>query len=470
MSLTTMLVLILFAVGCLGAFYAPIVGVVAYLLHYHISPEQQWWGTGLRGSWLRMSLFLALFTGASAWVHRDSLRMGRPFLRGLEKMLLVFLGVVWLSKLLGVLAGAGGGESGIDPPEIKMIKVAIFALILTHVATTARRVRWVLWAFVIGALYLGYSAYTAPAWRFASGGRLELLGGGDFHDANALAGHMAMLLPLIGVLLLRTNWVARVVCLAAGALAVNTVVLTRSRGAFVAMAGGMAAAVFLAPKRGRKLVAVCVVLACIGSVRLMDPAFWSRASTITASEGERDTSAQSRLDLWKASIRIFAGHPLGIGVGRFPSQIGMYLPNYPGKDAHNTFVLCYCELGIQGIVVFLAILALSAGALRRSRKVLADRTDPQGQDLLWFNFGMSVSLVILLLRFMTMSRLYSEGTWLVLLLPVCLLRAQANLAAEHVLPAGASTGARSSRPDGGPPRPKAANREQGRVVHPEAQN
>ena len=47
---------------------------------------------------------------------------------------------------------------------------------------------------------------------------------------------------------------------------------------------------------------------------------------------------------------------MGIGPGNWYQTIGHYLPEYEGKDSHNTYVKCAVELGVFGISFFLLLL------------------------------------------------------------------------------------------------------------------
>ncbi|GAG07075.1 unnamed protein product, partial [marine sediment metagenome] len=263
---------------------------------YHLSPGAQWWEAAISGYGLRYSFMLAAFTAIGIAIHHRSLRYGERLMTLHEWLMLGFVAVVFVSTLIGVSATeeSAAAQAGpkVDPPEIKMLKVLIFTLMLTHVATRVKDLRFVLWAICLGVLFLGHKAFNASSGAFASG-RLNIIGGPDFGEANGLAAHFAACLPIIGVLFLRSGWKGKVVALSSGVLAVNGLVLCRSRGAFVALAGGMIAAVIMAPKQYRKVILVGILVVAIGGYALTDPGFWERTSTITTSTEQMDTSAYS---------------------------------------------------------------------------------------------------------------------------------------------------------------------------------
>lgn len=423
MGLKTVLFLVSFVGACGGALYLPLVGVVAYMMHYQIGPEWQWWSEPISSWGIRYSFILALLTAVSIAVHHRTLRYGRTLLTGHEWLMVLFVAIIWLSTILGLPHEQASAAS--DYPPYKMAKVLVFTLMLTHVATTVRAINVVLWTFVAGGLFLGYEAYTAPAFAFFQG-RLETLGGPDFRESNAVAAYMAASLAITGAQFLRTGWRGKGVCLIAGVLACNGIILTRSRAGLIAIGGATLVALFTAPRRHRILVLTCVAMAALGAYFLTDPAFWERMSTITAAEEERDSSAQHRLDIWRASLPMFADHPFGIGAANFTSVIGDYDPSEKGFDSHSSYVRCFSELGVQGILVFLVLIASAMRLLWRVRKECQELPEPYRGDLAMATYGVGIGLGVFLLAGLTATNLYHEGPWWFMAMPVCLLRAVAN--------------------------------------------
>ncbi|MBE3040845.1 MAG: O-antigen ligase family protein [Chloroflexi bacterium] len=427
MAITTLAFLVLFAAACGGAMLRPMIGIVAYMLVYQVGPENQWWTEPIAHWGIRYSFVLAAFTAAGIVINRRKLRCGRPFLVPHEYLLVAFVCVTWLSVLLG--RPPEGEIVSADWPPLKLTKILIFALMLTHVSATLSDLNWVLWAYVIGGLFLGYQALTAPAWMMTEG-RLDAIGGPDFRQANGLAVYLLAALPIIGVQFMRSRWPGRLLCLASGAMAVNAIVMTRSRGAVMGAAGVLVVALVIAPKGLRKAAFAGVILAAIGAYALTDAAFWERASTTTASDEERDGSAQSRIEIWKGSLAMLQDYWYGVGAGNFQAAIGQYCPRHPKRDAHNTYVRCYSELGIQGMAVFTALILSAACMLRRVYRDSLELTEPYRKHVSWLSYALFLSLCGYLLCGLTGTLLYVEALYWLLALPVCLWRSARNLAAD----------------------------------------
>ncbi len=408
--------------------FSPLWGVLGYITHYNMGPEHQWWGRPLANMGIRLSFTLGAVTAASMILNWGSLSYGRQFLIGHEKLILLFLALAWAIHL-GSEATVGRYTT-VDHPVVKFTKVVLFLMMLTHVVTTERRLDWLIWGLVIGALILGLEAYDTPRSQFTKG-RLDRVGGPDFREANYLAAYLVAMLPLIAAQFFRSGWLGKVLCLGAGAFAANAVILTRSRGGVVAIAVGSLATLVMAPKQHRGKIVIGLIVAGLGFYALSDPQFRARASTIARPGEQRDPASESRIQIWRGAVKMLAANPLGVGVGNFYQRIGRYAPGHPRRDAHNTYLRCACELGLQGIAVFIALLIsaflLAKRAIGRAHELPAkSRANAE-----YLYFGIVVSICTFLGSFITMSLIYFEGMWWVLALPVCLYRVVANLHADQ---------------------------------------
>src|SRR5690606_3092957 len=136
--------------------------------------------------------------------------------------------------------------------------------------------------------------------------------------------------------------------------------LCRARSAFV---GGLAAAVlaiWYIPRQHRRWVVCVLILAAMGGAVLSDTWFWDRMNTILVSGEQRDQSASSRLEIWAAAWTMIKDNRLCVGIGHCQAQIGAYGGDIVQKrDAHNTFVLCASEIGIPGLLLYLATVLMA---------------------------------------------------------------------------------------------------------------
>jgi O-antigen ligase len=401
----------------------PHLGVYGYIADYSIGPAGQWWERPFSGLGLRYSFTLAFATLAGMILHWHKLRQGDNLFQGQEILLLVFLGVIWMSSLISPDTTAR--YSTVDHPTVKFTKIVVFNMMMTHIITEKKNFDGLFWVLVLVSLVLGLQAWGTPRRAF-QGGRLENVGGADFAESNFFAAFMAAMLPIIGIQLLRSKWWGKAICTVSAAFTANAVVLCRSRGAFVGIAAGSLVAGLFAPKRHRKKIAAGLVLGMLGGLYVSDEQFLERLTTISTEEEELDESAASRFRLWRAGMEMVWDHPLGIGIGNWYQTIGRYIPEYAGKDCHSTYVKLIAELGLQGAIVFLFILAIGVLKLRNIRKHAETLPKEIGDDFMQFSFALTVSGAILLTCGLTISMTYMEFLWILLMLPVCLRRAFEN--------------------------------------------
>lgn len=182
-------------------------------------------------------------------------------------------------------------------------------------------------------------------------------------DRNAAGSYFAMMLFVAIALVARKQFVhiLSVVAIAAALWVAGS--RTAIAAAVVAAVGyGLLAVPRQSPRRKIVVVAAAAafVAACV-------------AGWMWYPEGRNDPAAYSintRLILWKAGLRMMWTEPFfGIGLGRYFYVIHDYAAAFldsiwrPRENAHNYFVQILAELGIPGLLLFLAVLA---GSLRQA--------------------------------------------------------------------------------------------------------
>lgn len=430
MPLRTTLFVALIGLCLFGAPFQPVLGVFGYMGTYVIGPHKQWWHAPISHLDMRYSYTFAIVIAVGIALHWTRIRRCTSPLTNHEKLVLLFLGIVWISVLTSEATQVRSGRIITDHVSVKLTKILIFTFMLTHVVTDLKSLERIFWIFVLGALILGNQAYNTPQSSFTSG-RLDTVGGPDFTSSNILSAFLAAMLPVIGVTFLRNKLAGRTLCVVAGGLAVNAIVLCRSRGSVVGLAMGAVVLIACAPGKYKKKIYVALIVAAIGALQLVDEGFFRRSSTITASQQERDQSAQARLDTWRASVRMLRANPLGVGAGNWYQSIGRFDARYAWRDAHNTFVRCYGELGIHGLVVFCMLIVSSCRVLLRARRDAVDLPDREQEQVLYATTALLVALATFLACGLFVTYLYIEALWWFLMLPVCVFRAVQNSLADY---------------------------------------
>ena len=406
-----------FWIACVMALANPIWGVLNYMVVYQTDPTNTWWGQPLAELGMRFSLLAAGSTVLGLLLGRKHVPDVRPAFSAWEWGVLALFVIASLNIVIGVEFGATATRE-----FTKFWKVLLFTLILTRLASVRKNLLMVMWALVIGCLYLGYDAYTAPSWAFLLG-RLETFGGPDFSTSSGAAAHLSAMLPIIGTAFLTAkHWKWKLLAAVSGALTVNAVIMCRTRSAFIGLVVGLLAAFLAAPRVRRYRIHALLFAGSVLAFGLTDEHFWARMGTLADQEVlETDLATVSRKEIWLASLQIIADYPLGVGVGNFTRVIGDYDVRHTKRSSHNSLIVCFAELGVQGGIVFLSMVALSVRLLHRSSKLAGLSDKPLETKML--AYGFLIALVTYFTTALGTQRFYCESFWWVLALPLCLYRA-----------------------------------------------
>ena len=228
---------------------------------------------------------------------------------------------------------------------------------------------------VIGALI--FSTVVLTRYNVGADGRL-----GDlvYYDANGLGLVLVCTLPLVQwCAQYSTRSVARLCALATVGILLLTIVKTGSRGAFLGLVAVVAYGIFAnrsAPLRRRFGLAVLAGVLLVGTAGKQ---YWTDMDTMlhpTQDYNWVGNDQSGRMSVWKRGIGYMMGSPItGVGVGAFPVAEGTISPLAKVQDygvglkwsaAHNSFVQVGAELGVPGLLVFLALLFAGLGRARRT--------------------------------------------------------------------------------------------------------
>jgi hypothetical protein len=444
MSLTVLLIYTVFASLFIGALFRPILGVLGYLAVYMLYNPDIWWGATFEQYFPRPSLVAVIFLITGSLLHAKKLNW--TFSRR-EIELYLFLGAIWLSSLV---FGVGMEDNNWAYLE-KMTKLFVFIFFFIRVVDSLDKYKFVIWTFILGAIFLAYQAHTLSSGHFV-GGRLDSLGGSDFREANGFAAFLAAAVTFAGVQMLRVSWWKKVLYIAGIALMLNVIIMTQSRAVFLGILMAVPYVFFRSPAERRKQVYACMALGMVLFFMLADVKFLGRMDTIkeAAKSGVEYGTEEtlSRWDFWKASLPMFIDHPFGVGIKNFEKLVPYYDPRNIGTDAHNTYVLCYSEIGILGITLFLIIIVEAWRQLGRIRKMVADT--PHERDVIFHAFALGIVLIIYLLGYMTThSMLYAEIVWILLSMPICLENATRKVLEDEKIEdekLGSGEGGKTERP------------------------
>ncbi len=282
------------------------------------------------------------------------------------------------------------------PELLKWIQVTVLYLCVVAVLP-ARRVGWLIAGVLLAAVAqssLGIYQYLTGSGpeAFAVLGRFTRAAG-TFRQPNPYAGFLGLVAPLAVVLAVwawarpqtrsRWAWLPRVVLPLVAAVILAGVLASWSRGAWLALAVALLAAVAGFSRRAAPAVFVGAGLAVaiglvFGLADLLPASVVGRISEVSDYLGFIDVtrvevtdanfSVVERVAHWLAAARMWADHPwLGVGIGNYATAYpGYALPRWqdPLGHAHNVYLNFGAETGLVGLMAFAALwLALVAQAV-----------------------------------------------------------------------------------------------------------
>lgn len=378
-------VYVLTYLGALLALFYPLVGLFIYIHYAIIKPESLWyWSVGAQGPG-RYSFIVAVGM-LIGWAIRGlgDWRLGRG--GAAAAFLLGFLGWVSLGYFFcryPILA---------REYIVSLAKIVLPFLVGMSMIDDRRKIRQLAWVIVLSQ---GFLALDFNRSYYQGYNRVVLEAYGGF-DNNCIAAAM-----VVGVLLslflaiAETRWSLRIVCFVAAALMANTIMFSFSRGGQLGLIAGGITGFILIPKHPKYYLVL--LLAAILAFRLAGPEVRQRFMTIFVDPEQRDRSAESRMDQWRACIRTMRDHPfLGVGANHWPLQSeAMGLPK---MQAHSLWFQTGAEMGIPGLLLLsgfygVTIWRLLALLRRDSPAGEWDRAMARGVIAALVGFAVSVSFI-----------------------------------------------------------------------------
>jgi O-antigen ligase len=258
--------------------------------------------------------------------------------------------------------------------------------------------------------------------NFASGVQYKTLSENDLarfsatgSNPNELSLVLVLALPIAWHLVFTRRGAIRVAAALYMPTALAAVLLTGSRGGFVAAVISIAVLLGLSRKslRAAATSGAIVTLGAAALMALVPQSSWDRVVTI-GDELTGNGTLSGRVDIWEAGLTAFDQQPLfGVGTGAFQAAVDPLLTTERGKSRapHNVALAILVEQGIFGFAGFALLLSACGWAVM---------TLPPPQRVVWTAIALSW-----LAASMTMNIYYSKTTFLLM----AMLAAQA--AASH---------------------------------------
>jgi O-antigen ligase len=309
--------LLISPVICATALLRPFVGLCLLVIMYYFRPDVY-----EAPAWFRPQLWYTIAVGVGWLTHLKGLKF--PPLLALAYLV---VGLFWLLSPL-----AEGNPDVARASAGVVFKLVIVMMFTVNLVDTPRKMHWFLWSNIIGMVY------NLKAIILGGGGEHQRVdvavgqGGG----ANYIGMVMAMSVPWLYMRVLNAKGIERLCAIGLAPLYILAIVLTGSRAGFLSLG---AVGLYMLFRSNKKLIgsAVLAVFAVI-FVLVIPEHEVERFNQGLGVEGKRDRSAESRLQLWQAAIRMFDEHPItGVGLDNY----AIFSPRYAGFSARGKGEIAY---------------------------------------------------------------------------------------------------------------------------------
>lgn len=376
----------------------PIYGLYAYVAVFYVHPPSRWWGAFLPD--LRWSLLAAAVTLLALVRLPKNKEVERPSWLSMTPawIFILYAGWLWVQNLWTLNKAA--------QMEISLLftKYILLFYLIYRLVQSQEEIRRFMFVHIAGCCYLGWLAFSSDV-----SGRLEGVGGPGIDEANALAMQLATG-AMMGsmVILAQRRWI-QWLCIAGMAFVLNGIVLAGSRGAFLGVLAAGLTMMYLKPPNHKRLFYSFAALGVVLFLVLAPREFWERMGTITAVVDENaqiDNSAESRLVLINAQVKMAQQYPLGAGHRGTEALSREYLeekylamdpgldPSQRARSSHNTFMTTLVEQGIPGAIMYLTLWVWCARTLRRLRGYAREHWSPvQAAELAGLGGALAVVFV-----------------------------------------------------------------------------
>jgi probable O-glycosylation ligase (exosortase A-associated) len=352
---------VLFSILVLGllpvCYRRPFIGLLTFSWLAYMRGQDLCWNFARNQRW---SFLVAIVTVLGYATTQPE----RWFLRDLRCFMMMFLVVLVTA---GAIAAGDYTPHQVDRlfEYTKIVGVALFTTAVVNKPSYLRVILWVI------ALSLGFYGVKCGLGGVLSGMSFEVLvgPGGMMADNNDFALAMVMAIPmLLHIGTSEANKTLRRGILLTVPLTAMTVIMTHSRGGFLAMSAMFCVLVWRSRNRvaGFTIGALCVVAALI----VAPASYTERIKSIE--HYEEDGSAMGRLAAWQTAIKMATANPvLGVGLNMFMRNYAKYRSGgeHEGvRVAHNSYLQIWAECGTIALGTYLLMILLTLTGLWRIRR------------------------------------------------------------------------------------------------------
>lgn len=244
--------------------------------------------------------------------------------------------------------------------------------------------RALLWTLVLCQGYVGFEQNL----NYLKGYNTASMGFGGMDNNFFGLSLVTTIGPAIALTQSAKSWKAWSLAVMAAAFILHTILLTFSRGAMLGLLAIGLMAFIMMLKRPKSLAAMLVI--ALIALRFTGPQLMARYGTTFVPEAERDSSAESRVELWQDCLKVMEAYPiLGVGPANWRKIASDY--GWPeGKSAHSVWMETAAEIGTPAaaiLLLFFTVTAVRLWPLARARQ------SDDNRDEIWAANGVILGMI-----------------------------------------------------------------------------
>lgn len=333
---------------------------------------------------IRPTLLLVLIISFLLFINNKKLpkRSDDPTFRSLIKLIIFMLVTIPIVSWPGSVLSTG------IPAYVKAV---VFFFFTIYIIDTRQRFHIFLFVFiscqvfrVLEPLYLNVTeGYWGDKTFLAGGSFADRLSGApsDVVNPNGLGFVIVTMVPYMYYLCwLSKNHILKLIALAITPLLIYTLILTMSRGGFIALLviGWM---IFIRSNR-KFLLIIFMVVGAIGVWGVMSDVQKDRYMSLISSDTQQSASAEGRMDgmiqeFFVALERPVVGHGLGTSAeAKFNADAGWMV-------SHNLYLEIVIEIGLIGLIIFIAYVKTIYHKYKKNNCIFKNNSDIDESEFSW---------------------------------------------------------------------------------------
>jgi putative inorganic carbon (hco3(-)) transporter len=321
----------------------------------------------------------------------NRLSSGKPLIAITPPLIPVMALAVWAVATVPFSYWPGGSVEYLTDLYFKTLVVFF---LLTQVIVSLSRLRAICWSLALMSIPLALTTvknYLAGV-SYDGSDRVVGYSAALTSNPNDMALMLNLILPVcVGLFLAERRSGMKLLLGSLFMLLVLGIVLTFSRAGFLTMGVSGLSYMWLLRKRAERVWIPVLLVLALAALPLVPDSYVERISTIVSIEEDASGSAQTRVRDSKVALEVALANPLigsGIGVNALAMNDAR---GSTWTEIHNVYLQYAVELGLPGLLLFLAFYFRCLGVTRRVLR--RTRGQERHRTLFCLAEGIQVSLI-----------------------------------------------------------------------------